>query len=316
MPTPNCQHKTKCDSCGENARSISCRLLVLLNRAKMKYVRGEIAPPPPPTANCILVVLSATPSALGASSPDGPGPDSSAQLWPAHALLGTAWDCFCVLPGMGRKKPKLKIKTDMQKKEKRKKNLKNIVQLIPFLQARVQIIILPATLYLGKQRRSESLTLSLAFPSALSVIDSVSSRGCDAVSCNATCKGRVAGKPAVSLITFWAPSVSQLNVRLCKDLAGINLEVFLFFKTPWEPHRHREFWPHSNCWFNILLTSFNNWRALAKLVGAPVLGVVLNYAWAMFVAMPSRSPAIYLPLRSAQAVWKRPVARIRRKATN
>lgn len=77
-----------------------------------------------------------------------------------------------------------------------------MVQLISFLQAGVQIIILPASmsLYLGKQRRSESLTLRLAFPSARSAIDSVSSLGCDAVSCNSTCKGRVAGKPAVSLI--------------------------------------------------------------------------------------------------------------------
>lgn len=54
--------------------------------------------PPPPQQNCILAALGGARSALGASFPDGPGPDSSARLWPAHAILGTAWDCFCILP--------------------------------------------------------------------------------------------------------------------------------------------------------------------------------------------------------------------------
>lgn len=114
--------------------------------AKIKYVRGERPPPP---ANWIPVVLSGTP-ALGASPPDGPGPDSSAQLWPAHALLGTAWDGFCVLPVMGKKKT-----------TKKQKSQKKIMQLISVHQARVQIIILQAStsLRLDKQRGSESRTL-------------------------------------------------------------------------------------------------------------------------------------------------------------
>lgn len=154
-----------------SARSLSCRLLVLLNRAKMKYVCDE-RDPPPPSPNRILVVLSCASSALGASSPDGLGPDSSAQLWPAHALLGTAWDCFCALPGMGRKKTNQK--KPPKKQEKIIINKKN-AQLICFLQARVQIIIHPAStsLHLAKQLRSVSLTLLLAFPSACSAIDSV-----------------------------------------------------------------------------------------------------------------------------------------------
>lgn len=78
----------------------------------------------------------------------------------------------------------------MQKKEKRKKNLKNIVQLIPFLQARVQIIILPATLSIWGSNVDQSLSPS-PWPFPLRSQSSTLCRAVDVMRCHVMRRAKV-----------------------------------------------------------------------------------------------------------------------------